>query len=581
MDTSININANIKDVIIDDATLKDHLYHQQNNYDEYISHLLLLNFKYNVKFTAMKKARIMAAAIQRNDKELANFLIDHCNYDLSIMLRVCQILDSCRNSRSFERKLEKVTNSKKKSKYKSIIKNLSTLHEGLHTSLTQAKIKFIKTNWINKISVEELEKMSIMYPVDSWKKIIDLLHLKPTDFKLHWFTKYVFEGIYPEDSLVAKCKNITKDNINNIINECPHEYLLKNHKELLENNIIDSIAKDLSINDILVDWNIFSKSDNILNILLERLNGDNNLRIPYGELMKRIQMLYTDKIKNNVTKFDPLIDKLIEIAQHKLETYKLHVQKPVVVIGDASASMDIAVRTSIIITSILCSICDAKLNLFRGEDDLITSPPRSVNDVINLEQLCKATGLTAPAASLYPYLEKKEIVKTFIIVTDEIENTGYDGKRVGHNSKITDEKCSDTGNEFSSPLFFNHVYKEYRETVYPAKLVFVSFVPNNRDGPMVADLKKIIPGIEKDIIQFRLNVKKPDLRKLDILLDTLAMEAGVYDNECNDLKHMLSEYHNNKLNIGNDIIHGRYRQNDYDNDGYSNDEFNEEIIISI
>jgi len=34
----------------------------------------------------------------------------------------------------------------------------------------------------------------------------------------------------------------------------------------------------------------------------------------------------------------------------------------------------------------------------------------------------EAGGGTTPAASLWPFYEKKEIVKTFIIVTDEEEN---------------------------------------------------------------------------------------------------------------------------------------------------------------
>ena len=34
---------------------------------------------------------------------------------------------------------------------------------------------------------------------------------------------------------------------------------------------------------------------------------------------------------------------------------------------------------------------------------------------------------TAPAASLYQFYEKKEIVKTFIIVTDEKENEQFEG----------------------------------------------------------------------------------------------------------------------------------------------------------
>lgn len=40
-----------------------------------------------------------------------------------------------------------------------------------------------------------------------------------------------------------------------------------------------------------------------------------------------------------------------------------------------------------------------------------------------------ADGGTAPAASLFPFYEKKQEIKTFIIVTDEEENTAFNGFR--------------------------------------------------------------------------------------------------------------------------------------------------------
>ena len=38
-----------------------------------------------------------------------------------------------------------------------------------------------------------------------------------------------------------------------------------------------------------------------------------------------------------------------------------------------------------------------------------------------------AQGGTSPAASLFPFYERKEPVKTFIIVTDEEENQPFNG----------------------------------------------------------------------------------------------------------------------------------------------------------
>ena len=40
-----------------------------------------------------------------------------------------------------------------------------------------------------------------------------------------------------------------------------------------------------------------------------------------------------------------------------------------------------------------------------------------------------ARGGTAPAASLYPFYKNAEVVKTFIVVTDEEENQSCNGFR--------------------------------------------------------------------------------------------------------------------------------------------------------
>ncbi len=227
------------------------------------------------------------------------------------------------------------------------------------------------------------------------------------------------------------------------------------------------------------------------------------------------------------------------VSEKKLEEYIIDIEQPVVVFGDASPSMDVAIRTSTIIASILCKICNAKMHLFGTDDELIEKPPRSVNDAIKMGIECKTRGLTSPVASLYPYLKRKEIVKTFILVTDEIENTDYDGKWF---------------DDLADPKGFSAIFKEYRNTVYKSKIVFVSFVPDRRDGKMVKQLKKDIPGIEKDIIQFRLNSDKPDLRKLDLLLNTLEMESDIYNNICKYTHNKIKNIGENKICKCNEII---------------------------
>lgn len=120
----------------------------------------------------------------------------------------------------------------------------------------------------------------------------------------------------------------------------------------------------------------------------------------------------------------------------------------------------------------------------------------------------KADGLTAAAAGLWPYYEAKKVVKFFIVVTDEIDNEKYKGLKFQRNF---------IENPFSGH-YFPTLFQKYCKEVFPAKIVFVSFLDNpSEKGRMVKALESmgIIP------LQFRLDGKRPDLTKLDSLLGNL------------------------------------------------------------
>ena len=101
--------------------------------------------------------------------------------------------------------------------------------------------------------------------------------------------------------------------------------------------------------------------------------------------------------------------------------YRFSVDSPVVILGDKSGSMDVAIRTSSIIAGILAVVTSAKIIFF--DDTCKEAPyvPTSVHEVINLAMEIKAGGGTCPAAALLPFYNRKEVVKTFVIVTDEEE----------------------------------------------------------------------------------------------------------------------------------------------------------------
>lgn len=512
----------IKKKLLDGCSLTDHLHFQTNNYKEYLGNLIILLYEYNNNFTTLELAKILAVSLTRKDKELSLFLLSNEKYDLPIIDKCCSILDSKREYNQLERDIKKITkNMLKLKKLKLRMANILKLYEGLDMSLSSSKIKFIKENWINKLSSERLEYMALLYPPNLWKGIIRMFHLKPSDFQLSWFTKYIIMTEYPINSIVGAGKSLNSENIVHNITKfkLPYDYLRLKHNDLLNEDVKQEIFIYTPLCDVIRYWHDF-ENEKIRQMTLDRLLNDEEVKMPYGELIKRIQML--NENENNKM----IVNKLISIAENKLNNYKIHIEDPVVVFGDASGSMEMAIKTSSIITSILVKICNARMHLFRDTDEIIDNPPKNVIDVLNSVERFQARDGTAPAASLYPYYERKEVVKTFILVTDEIENAPY--------------------NEQS----FANVYRKYREEVYPAKLVFISFLNNNKDGQMVTDLKHHIPDIEKDIIQFILNVNNPDLRKLDNLLNLLCIESGYY----NDKYEKIIKYLGNNNNLDKHTI---------------------------
>ena len=493
----------VKNLFLSDSTLPEHYKAQDEHYQEYRTHLVLLTFKYHIDQSIIKKARILAAALLRNDTDLASFLLNKCNYDLAMVLKACQILDSRRLANQMEKVIPRIKNKRKLATRKSIIFNLQAHNEGLEVSLTKSKAKVIITEWIRKLTPEQLEVMAVEYPKGMWRKLLDLLHTRDDDFQLEWFNLYVWDKPVPETAIVTKFANITAETIVDLVREHhpAYGYLRTHCRDLITDEVISVIASYASMDIIFHHWNVFRKdSDEIVKRLVAE--GTN---MPYGAMMKHLQALDSQL---------SVAVELTKIAAQRLTQYRIDIARPVVVLGDASSSMDVAIRTSSIITSVLCTLFEAKLHLFRSKDDPVINPPRNVYDVIRMGKKLIADGCTAPGASLKPFLDAKEIVKTFIIVTDELENTSASG-----------------GLDLNRTEWFGPLFKRYREEVYPAKIVFVSFLPDRRDGQMVCALKALIPEIESDLTQFLLDLHNPDLRKLDELLNKLTLDTTTYQKE--------------------------------------------------
>jgi len=101
---------------------------------------------------------------------------------------------------------------------------------------------------------------------------------------------------------------------------------------------------------------------------------------------------------------------------------------------------------------------------------------------------------------------------------------------------VTDE----IENEKSNGEFFAQLFYKYYMQVYPAKLVFVSFLEDpNVKGRMVQSLESL--GIVP--LQFRLDSIRPDLTKVDSLLGSLSSECDYFNVQVEMLSKLWESTH--------------------------------------
>ena len=80
---------------------------------------------------------------------------------------------------------------------------------------------------------------------------------------------------------------------------------------------------------------------------------------------------------------------------------------------------------------------------------------------------------------------------------------------------------------------FNELYDKYYKEVYPARLVFVSFLrAQHAEGQMVSKLHKM--GYEP--LQYKFHQSAPDLTKLDTLFGLLPAESSKFEDQVSEVE---------------------------------------------
>ncbi|XP_062596244.1 uncharacterized protein LOC134257670, partial [Saccostrea cucullata] len=377
------------------------------------------------------RIRALAAAWARKDFQLAeSFLQNRENFGLNEVLKSLQLLDAGRQARVLEKKMKMLQVSKNRVKRKTIgklksdISNLNRM-KSPYGSASGAVCKHIR-RWVQHFTAKELEFYAIHFPKDPWKKLADICHFHPQkDFpSLEWFLPYCYGQGAPPETTVGRMVTMTAENVNEMLEDLSIPYLsVKSHKDkLTEDASKGHIADREDKLDTILWWYEELACKEVDDAIQRRLENGDPVTLPIGKLLERLlvfkRLFDGSSDEDRKAKF---YGDLLKIAEDRLKQIKLPLESPVLVMGDASNSMSVAVKTSTIIAGILTAITSAKLSFFNGKHKEPDKVPTNVEEVLQLALNTCASGYTANAAGLYPFYERKEVLKTLIMVTDEEE----------------------------------------------------------------------------------------------------------------------------------------------------------------
>lgn len=377
--------------------------------------------------------------------------------------------------------------------------------------------------WAKEIPAERLEFYLLHFSdsLDMWRKICDVAHLKPGSWQLDYFQRAVFEGVSaaPEGSLVAASLALSAESLGDVLAKHPSLFdaysFLRQRVEMarVPEETKAVLAEVAPLEDMLWYYEEVAcpGTDQALRRRLENgeaIAADGHAKANYGKLMERLLLL-----KKRQAPFWRL---LLPHAEARMAELRAQVAAAnsggtkVVVFGDASASMQVAVNSATIIGSMLCSLfsgAEGTAGAPASEADLLffnskmfrsaLGVPKTAEECLAVTEEVKANCPTAPAAALAPFLQAKKSADLFVVVTDEVENTRADG------------------------MYFAEMWKRYLSEVNPlAKVVFVSFLRREEKGQMLSAMQRH----ELEVAQFKMDPQRPDLSKFDSLLAMLLLE---------------------------------------------------------
>lgn len=482
-------------LFLDEATLLDHHRAQRERRADYVAALLLL-LAHRVSLSPGARARALAAAWARRDDALGGFLLDRPEWDLTAVARAVQLLDAGRQARALRRRIARLeaegrVRPRRLGNLRSALNDLT--REGEVGSFSGALARKVR-RWVQTIPADKLEYYALTFPLAPWRTLADLCHLAPADFQLPWFLSVAFGAEPPPDTALAACNAATADALPALATRfrIPYSSLRVRVPPAQHPPELRAAIAGYESLDTLLWYHEELACPAVDARITERLQAGEAPDLGYGKLMERLFAARDRKA--------PFWRLLLPLAERRIARHLLPIDAPVVVLGDASSSMMVAIRVATIIGAVLTVLARADLRFFN--DKLIDPPtvPRRIADVLRVTDAIRAIGSTSPAAALWRSLTRRDRVRSFVVVTDEEENTSYKG------------------------LSFAEMLERYRREVHPAHVVFISFLDQRSPGQMVTRLTSL--GIP--CRQFRLDARRPDLTKLDEILGHLSISGELY-----------------------------------------------------
>ena len=281
----------------------------------------------------------------------------------------------------------------------------------------------------------------------------------------------------------------------------------------------------------------------------------NSARSNYGKLMDRILKFKQKKLS--------FVEYLIPFAEQALDTIKYFNNNNnnnktlnVAVLGDASGSMDVAIESSSIISSLLSVALNADLKFFNSNiinvnNDLI---PKTVLETIKIVENTIAQGGTNMACTINYYIINNIKIDLFILVSDENENEKYNN------------------------MWFDQIFYKYlNEINKKCKLFLVSFLNvgeigiiynkcKNRNDNIIKKYNKLINNKIKNEKNKLLNIKKIQFKKNENILktkdlnnpNTMNLDAIMHQ-QTNEMNR--SKNNNNNNNNNNNMSKSAKRRN--------------------